>query len=132
MRAETVIKTLLESSGGVTALVSQRIYAITRPEGDALPAAVFEIISDQPDPPFSASTGPEPCTARVQVNCLGKTPEAVKGLLEQVRLACHLKSGSIGGVSVIATLQDTSGPDGYDQLVDIYYQPIDITVHYLR
>lgn len=132
MRAEQIIKALLEAAPGVTALVSQRIYAVARPEGDPLPALVFVVISDAPRPPFDAAAGSEPCSARIQINCLGASVAAVKALAEQVRLACHLQSGTVAGHTVTAVLQDVAGPDSYDPLVDTYQQAVDFIVHYLR
>jgi hypothetical protein len=132
MRAEAIIKALLEAATGVTALVGSRLYALARPEGDALPAVVWSVISDMPRPPFDATPGSEPCSARLQVNCLGSSAAATKALAEQVRLACHLKSGTIAGITVIAVLQDVAGPDSYDPLVDTYQQAVDFIVHYLR
>lgn len=132
MRAEKVIYTLLNAAAGVTALVGTRIYAVTRPEGDALPAIVIDAISDTPQSPIDASAGPEPMLARIQVNCLGATPESVKSLLDQARLACHLKSGTIASITVNMVLQDASGPDSYDALVETYMQPIDFIIRYQR
>lgn len=132
MRAEKVIKALLEAAPGVTALVGSRLYAVTRPELDPLPAVVWSVISDMPRPPFDATAGSEPCSARIQINCLGAGVAAVKALVEQVRLACHLQSGTVAGITVIAVLQDVAGPDSYDALVDTYQQSVDFVVHYLR
>lgn len=132
MRAEKIIMALLEAAPGVTTLVASRIYALTRPEGDVLPALVFTLISDTPRTPYDASSGGEPCSARIQVNCLGNSVESVKAIAEQVRLACHCKSGTVAGYPVTAVLQDNAGPDSYDALVDTYQQAVDFLVHYVR
>lgn len=131
MRAEKVIKALV-AVAGVTALTGTRQYGMTRPEDDALPALTWMVVSDGPEPPIDATAGLEPCSARVQVNCLGATVEAAKELAEQVRLACHLKSGSIGGVTVMAVTQDIGGGESYDALVEIYTQSLDFIVRYMR
>jgi hypothetical protein len=132
MKAETVIKTLLESAAPVTALVGQRIYLDARPEADPLPAVVFELISNRHDQPAFAGMGSELSTARIQINCLARTAEEAVTLRESVRTACHVQSGVIGGVTVMANLADISGPDSYDALVDIYTKPVDFILRYLR
>lgn len=132
MRAEKVIKALLEAAAGVTALTGTRLHGMTRPEGDSLPAIVWMVISDGPEPPIDATAGNEPCAARVQVNCLGTTVEEVKGLAEQARLACHLQSGTFDGVAVMSVVQEQGGGESYDALVEIYTQSIDFIVRYMR
>ncbi len=132
MSAELVIKTLLEAAAGVTALVSTRLYSMNRNEGDPLPAIVWVEIFDAPRPPIDITTGSEPMTGRIQVNCLAATSAGVKALKDAVIAACHKQSGSIGGVSVQSVLQDPAGPRSYDALVDTYQQPVDFIVQYVR
>jgi len=132
MRVELVIKGLLDAAAGVTALVGSRMYAINRPEGDALPAVVWNQISDVPHPVLNQSAGPEVMVARMQINCISDTPEDVKALLEQIRLALHLQSGTINGVQTISILQATTGPDSYDRVTNTYAQPVDFMITYYR
>jgi hypothetical protein len=132
MKAETVIKTLLESAAPVVQLAGQRIYLDARPEADPLPAVVFELISNRHDQPAFPGMGSELSTARIQVNCLARTAEEAVALREAVRTACHVQSGVIGGVTVMANLADISGPDSYDPLVYIYTKTIDFILRYLR
>ena len=132
MHAEKVIKALLEAAAGVTALVSTRIYADELPESEALPAVVMLPISDTPQPPFDATAGSEPCAARIQVMCIADSKLGARTLREAVRVACHLKSGSIGGVTVSAVLQDVAGPLNWDRAAGVADQSIDFTVRYLR
>lgn len=132
MRAEKVIAALLEAAAGISALVADRIYHGYRPEGDPLPAIVAQTISDLPRPTRCNVAGPEPMTARIQINCLAAGMAGVKNLVEQVRLACDKQSGVIAGVTVTAVLQDVTGPDSYDALVDTCQQPVDFLIHYYR
>lgn len=132
MKAETVIKTLLESAAPVVQLAGQRIYLDARPEADPLPAVVFELISNRHDQPAFPGMGSELSTARIQVNCLARTAEEAVALREAVRATCHVQSGLIGGVTVVMNLADIAGPDSYDPLVDIYTKPIDFILRYLR
>lgn len=129
MKAETAIYALLNAATAVTSIVGQRIYLDTRPEDDPLPAIVYALISDVQD--GARPVDPELATARVQVNCLGVVPDNLVTLREAVRVACHNQSGLIGGVEVVACIRDSTGPDSYDELVDIYVKPMDFKIHYL-
>jgi hypothetical protein len=131
MIPEKVLKALLEASGPVTAEVVLRLYDQTMPEGDPLPAIVWQLISDVAEPPIQAGVNQQPTAARVQVNCLAHTSAQCKALAELVRSACNLQSGTIAGAVVLAIFCDL-GPTSYDPLVDIYTQPIDVLIHYLR
>jgi hypothetical protein len=132
MSAELVIKTLLDASSGLAALVSTRLYSGARPEGDPLPAVVWVEVSDLPRPPIDITTGTEPMSGRIQVNCLATTSAGVKAIKDAVIAACHKQSGVIGGITVQSVLQDSAGPRSYDALVDTFQQPVDFIVQYLR
>jgi hypothetical protein len=134
MSGELVIKALLAAAAPVTALVGTRQYSVHRPEGDPLPAIVWEEISDAPRPPIARApiAGTEAMTGRIQVNCLGRSSAEVKSLKDAVATACHAQSGLLGGVQVTAVLQSSAGPRQYDALVDTYYQSVDFIVHYYR
>lgn len=132
MSAELVIKTLLDAASGVTTLTSTRLYSGARPEGDPLPAIVWSEVDDAPRPPIDITTGAEPMTGRIQVNCLAASSAGVKALKEAAIAACHKQSGSIGGISVQSVLQDSAGPRQYDALVDTWYQSVDFIVQYVR
>ncbi len=130
MRAEAILYSLLGAYPGLAALVGTRIYLDTRPEEDPLPAVVYELIHEKQD---DARTGErETVTARMQVNCLAANAEDAVNVRETVRLACHNQSGTIAGYTVIASLEDSAGPDSYDHLVNIYAKPMDFIIHYLR
>lgn len=132
MSAEIVIHTLLDADSALNALVGDRIYSLNRPEGDALPAVVHVEVSDLPRPPIRAGAGAEPMIGRIQVVCLAATSAAVKAIKDAVIAACHKQSGSIGGITVEAVLQDPAGPRTYDALVDTAQQSVDFIVYYHR
>lgn len=132
MSGELVIKALLEADAGIATLVGSRIYSGARPEADPLPAIVYVEISDAPQPPIDITAGAEPCTARIQINCLAASSAGCKALKDAAIAACHKKSGAIGGVTVQAVLQSTAGPRSYDALVDTWQQSVDLIVHYIR
>lgn len=131
MTPEKIVKALLDADASVAALAWTRLYDQTRPEKDALPAVVWELISDIAEPPIRAGTGTQPTAARVQVNCLAETIAAAKTLAQAVIAACDLKSGTIASATVLATFCNR-GPSNYDREVEIYLQPVDVVIHYLR
>jgi hypothetical protein len=130
MKAEAILYALLGASSSLAALVGTRIYLDTRPEEDGLPAVVYALIHEKQD---DARIGePEAVTARLQVNGFAAIAEDAVAVREAVRLACHNRSGVIAGVTVIACLEASAGPDSYDHLVNIYTKPMDFILHYLR
>lgn len=131
MTPEKIIKALLDADAGVGALASTRLYDQTRPEQDALPSVVWELISDVSETPIRAGAGTQPTAARVQINCMAATVAAAKNLAQAVITACHLKSGTIASATVMAVFCNRS-PSSYDREVDIYNQPVDVLIHYLR
>ena len=130
MRAETIIYTLLSNSTGLAALVGQNINLDTRAEDAPLPAIVYGLISDKQD--NAVPGGAEMCTARIQVNVFSQSSENAVAIREQVRLACHNQSGTVGGYTLIDCIQDVAGADSYEELIDTHCKPIDFILHYLR
>lgn len=132
MRAEKVVKSLLEAAAGVTSLVGSRLYAVTRPESGPLPAVIWSMVSDVPYSTLNQAEGQELMEARIDVACQAKTAGEAKELLEQVRLAVNFKNGTINGVQVVAIVQSSTGPDLYDSVVEVYQQSTDFMISYYR
>ena len=141
MRPEQVINALLLAAGVVTAIVgagsAAKIYPGRAPQNVATPFLVIEHIDSQELDPITATAGQSIVRSRIQVTAMcADTPAAsayaqVKALLEQVRLACSFKSGSIAGVQVVSVLRDSSGPDLRDDDLGVVYQSVDFLVtHY--
>lgn len=131
MSAEAITLALLEAAPGVTVLVGSRIYFDSRPEGDPLPALVYQVVSDLDVPPIAATPGSIPAQARIQINCLAASAEARTALAEQVYQAGVRQSGEIAATHVQAVFPER-GPSSYDAMVDTYQQPVDYLIHYIR
>ena len=127
--AETVIKSLLEADSAVGALVSSRIYGSARPESDALPALVFEEISDVTRESSLNSAGADLMAARIQVTCISAGRAQLKSLKAAVWAACHKKSGTFSG-TVAQSVVGSAGPSSYDPETQIYEQHLDFSVMY--
>lgn len=135
MRAEKVIYTLLTGDAGVLALVgaspNTRIYPSRLPQNTLMPAIAYQLVSGMEMTPIDAQAGRQLVRSRVQVTAMGKNYSDVKTLVEAARIACLYKSGVIGGVTVLAILRDSVGPDTHDDDLNLYLQSIDFMVtHY--
>lgn len=67
---------------GITTLCSSRIYPISRPQGDSLPALVVQRISGSPEYADDGEVGLE--FGRIQVRAWGETYGAAKDLIAAV------------------------------------------------
>jgi hypothetical protein len=114
----------LEGYSGLTALVSTRIYHMTKPQSLAYPCVTLQRI----DTPFihtmqsSGATG-NLISPRFQFDAWAATYSAAKAITDQLRAALNGKTGSIGtapySVTIRSSLQSTERPS-YDVLVSMY------------
>ena len=114
----------LEGYAGLIALVSTRIYHMTKPQSLAYPCLTLQRI----DTPFihtmqsSGNTG-NLIRPRFQFDAWASTYSAAKAITDQVRAALNGKTGSIGSgsytVTIRSSLQTTERPS-YDVLVSMY------------
>lgn len=130
---EKALYTLLEADSAFGALVGDRLYAGILPEGETLPAAVHDVVSDMEQGPRTARavSGTRPYRARLQLTAFGVTAESAKAVVEAAIAACRGQSGSIGGITVEDIVFER-GPGSFDPAVEIYTQPVDFFVTYLR
>jgi hypothetical protein len=116
----------------VTALLSGvaggRAYPQFRPQNGTLPAVVWSIISTTPQGVLSQSSGGGLWSARVQIDCIESNYSACKALMDNVRAAVHLKSGTYGGKTVVSSVIDQFGSDAVDIDAQLYIQPVDIII----
>ena len=114
----------LKGYTGLTALVSTRIYHMTKPQTVSYPCITFQRI----DTPFihtmqtSGATG-NLITPRFQFDAWASTYSVAKAITEQLRDALNGKAGSIGSggqtVTIRSSLQSTERPS-FDALVKMY------------
>lgn len=131
MKAEQVVLSLLANAAGVTALVGSRIYGLMLPQKPAYPALVYTAVSSVDVPPINVFAGANIARSRIQVSAFAVDYPGVKGLLEQVRLACSYKNGTIATFSVVSVLPDVEGPDLWEENFLVPYQSRDfIVTHY--
>lgn len=124
MRAEAVVKALLEGYPGVTAIVSTRIMPAPLSDTLALPAIAMRHISTTDLPTIDAQSYGLTRT-RIEVTAVTKTYPQQKQLLEQVRLALQYQRGTVAGYKVVSIVRDNVGPDLRDDDKKIFTQSID-------
>jgi hypothetical protein len=95
MIEEAVIQRLLADTG-VIALVGTRVFPGSVPQGEALPAIVFNKISGAPIYADEGEVGLD--EARIQIDCWAETYSAAKGLSRAVRASLSAFFGTSEGV----------------------------------
>lgn len=130
MRAEKVTYAVLSGAAGITAIVGTRIFGGGLPQGQALPALAYELISDVPVRTLNGLAGSNMWEARIQATAFDDDYAGVKSLLEQVLASMEFKSGPIAGITVVAVIPDITGPDLRDDDNGFFYQSRDFLITY--
>ena len=120
--AESIAAALLSGVAG------GRVYPVMRPQAGTLPAVVTTLISLVPDGVLDQSAGPNLYRARIQADCFEGTFAGLKTLVDAVRAAVHLKSGTYASKVVVASLFDIAGPDDLDLDTGVYSQSVDFLI----
>lgn len=132
MSASKVVYALLTGAGAVTAIVgagaAARIYPVLLPQGQTVPAIVFEVISAYRPGAIDAYAPTHLTTSRVQVNLITADYPALLVLLEATKAALQFQRGVLGGVTTHSVLHAGEGPVQYDQQLGLYTQPIDFLI----
>lgn len=82
---EQDVMTILNATPAVQAICGQRIYALVRPQDDALPAAVWQRVSTVPINSLSGFSGLD--SVRLQFTCYAATLLAAKQLAAAISVA---------------------------------------------
>lgn len=131
MRAEKVISYLLNNATAVTTLLGAgKVYPLRLPQGSAMPALAYELVSSNEVLPITALAGGVLLRSRVQVTAFGKNYADVKSVHEAVRKALLYQSGLFQGVRVNSITRDSIGADSMDWDLNLYMQSVDyLLVH---
>lgn len=109
MIIETGLISFLKSDSGISSLVGGRVYPIQIPQGESLPAVVFQRISTYHVQSMQGCSGL--ADAFFQITSWASTPLAAKQLSEKCRLALQGYSGTLGGSESVAILMDSGEYD---------------------
>ena len=94
MTVESALYAIAAADAGVAALVGTRIYRERLPQGETLPALVYQQVSELPDLAHSGPAGTS--SLRYQFNCYGANPTAAEALKNALVTAFHGYSGTTG------------------------------------
>ncbi len=132
---DAALRAKLEATSAVTALVSTRIYPDELPQGSALPAIRYSLISDIPDrhvPGFRE--------ARVQVSVYDDDPsptdantvaEAVISAISRTDLQMEPVSWVVGSTTfTVITCRHTNGPRLREPDTRYWHYPVDFLIKY--
>ena len=118
MIAERALVARLEATAGVTALVGQRIYAMSLTQAAAMPAITYQKIS--PGLLHTMQTALPVARPRLQVNCWADTYSVAKAVAGQVRNALNgYDDGTVA--AMIIDERDLLNPDSLRECVSQDY-----------
>lgn len=134
MRAEAVVKALLESNAPFVTLVTAmpspvpptepRIFGCIARQGTPRPFAVMRKLSasrEYDEDPVGATTT---VTALIEVLFVADTYEALKAVADAGRQAVDENTDeTVAGVHVMETAVEEEGEDGYDFDQNVFFQP---------
>lgn len=111
---------ILSNDDPVTALVVDRIFAVTAPEDTVVPLIVFS--RESVDPIYTKS-GHEGDRSSVIILIFSKIYDESIEILKAVRKALEFVKGEFNGVSIYGA-RVTGIDEGYDLEADTYYQTL--------
>lgn len=128
MYAEKALRALLMQASAVTAIVGDRAYPVTLPQGCAWPALVLTNISTVPLQTLDAAAAYGLMRGRVQVTAMAATYSELKTLVAAVVAACNYQRGVIASVRVTSVVREFIGPDLRDDDRSVCTQSVDFVV----
>lgn len=109
---DTGIYTLLKNTAGISSLVGTRVYAGYAPQNPTFPFIVYRRVSAfGRNLVHSGVSGV--AKGRFQIDAYATTPLAAKTLAQQIRIAVHGYSGTVGGEEILRA-ESVNEIDAYD------------------
>lgn len=129
MSVEKAIKARLDAHAGTSALVGTRNYPQERPQDSALPANVYQVISDLPYHAMSSDANVR--QARVRVHSYAESYGGAVELSEQVRQALSRFRGTSASVVIQDALEDDMLENYAPEIgVGVFHRARDLRVFY--
>lgn len=128
MIAEDITYALLSGAGPVTSIVDVRIFPVVVPQGVAMPAIAYELISA---PLLGVATAYAPTQltrSRVQIDLVGPEYPVLRALRTAVVGAMRWQRGVIAGTTVHSIVPDSEGPVTFDEQLQLYHRPLDFLI----
>lgn len=132
MGAEAIMRALLTSDAGVTALVGANVFPAIIPAGlEPVRALVIDLLGNAPVRTIDGlNQAAAMFAADVQVSCIARTYADAKALVAAVKTAAHLKRGSIAGSSLVSSVLESEGSDEYDPEQSVFLQSVRYAITY--
>lgn len=111
---EEALRSKLVGTAAVTALVGQRVYPLVLPDGQALPAVVYQRVTTARGASHTATVGRGLVNATMQFACIGLTYGSARAVATAVRQALEWLRETISGVDVDA-IHFGDEEDGYSE-----------------
>jgi hypothetical protein len=125
MRAQAIVRELLNAHAGTTALVGARIWGGVAQQDVEPPLVIYRLVGSQPDEgmePASVSADTAVEAAQIEVVHVARTYEELLALGEQIRLALCYQRGAVAGQVLLGVFKESEGPEEYDPQRDEYFQ----------
>ena len=131
MKVEGIIRELLTTDAGVTAIVGANVHPVALPKGNnAQTYLVTQVISNVMRPTIDGHHKQNLYQARVQVDCVAPTYAGLCALVQAARLACNFKRGTIATARVTSVSLALEGPQNFDDQQRLFVQPVDFIIIY--
>lgn len=133
MTIEEAITTYLSGYAGLTALVGDKIYPDTLPDGVEYPAVVYQKISDIPDRKLDGQQALR--SPNFQIEAWDTTKAKAIAIGNQIEAALNDYKGTLSGIEIqeIALINDMSGFESVLERKDkIYYCTKEYTIFYIK
>lgn len=127
MEAALVAKLL--ASSGVTALTGARINWLRRPQAEALPAIVLQLVDGVPDYLLDGSYSLT--ESRVQMDAWARSFKQAKQIARAVEAALSGQRFTLSGVRFEGVFIASERDDTFDETPDAYFRTsLDLMVHH--
>ena len=128
MGVESAIVARLNAVAGVTALVSNRIFADTLPDGETKPAVVYQVISTTFNGYIGGDSGIE--QARVQLSLYADSKSETITLSNAVKAALKRYSGVVSDITIKDCAFETIGDLPYNLTTGETVRIVDLLITY--
>lgn len=122
MRAQAIVRALLNAHAGTVALVGTRIWGGVAAQDAAPPLIVYRLVGSLTDEGADPAGGTATEAAQIEVVHVASTYEAMLALGEQIRLALSWQRGTVAGYPLLGISKESEGPEEYDPQRDEHFQ----------
>lgn len=127
MSVESITYALLSGAGAVTSVAGTRVYPQFIPQGTAMPAVCYEVISVNRINKINAVGASHLTRSRVQVNVISPDMTQALALRSAVIEALEHQRGPIGG-SVVHSILHGGESASYDEQLSLFTRSVDFLI----